>query len=337
MTHLFPRTSLKLMGLILGVVLFIVSFLSSVAFGQTSISMATVWDAFFHYDDTSTEHMIITTTRISRAVIAMVIGASLAIAGALLQALTGNPLASPSIFGINAGAVFFVVVAISLFSISSLTLYMWIAFLGAGVAAIMVFFLGSVGRGGMSPIRFVLAGAAISALFVSLTQGLLVINQQNLEGVLFWLAGSVAGRTIDMLIPILPFIIGGWIIAFLLAHPVNILTSGEDIAKGLGQRTVLVKVLMIMVVVILAGGSVSIGGSIGFIGLIIPHIVRGLVGTDYRWIIPFCALLGASLLLLADVAARFIIMPQEMPIGVMTAIIGTPFFIYIARRGANKE
>jgi len=337
MTHLFPHTSSKIIGLALGLILFVLSFFSSIAFGQTSISFATVWDAFFHYDDTSTEHIIITTSRLSRAAIAMVIGASLAIAGALLQALTGNPLASPSIFGINAGAVFFVVVSFSLFSASSLVHYMWIAFLGAGVAAVLVYFLGSMGRGGMSPIRVVLAGAAISALYVSLTQGLLVINQQNLEGVLFWLAGSVAGRTVDMLIPILPFMIGGWIIAFLLAHPVNILTSGEDIAKGLGQRTVLVKALMISVVVVLAGGSVAVGGSIGFIGLIIPHIVRGLVGVDYRWIIPYCALLGASLLLLADVAARFIIMPQEIPIGVMTALIGTPFFIYIARRGALKE
>jgi iron complex transport system permease protein len=337
MAHLFPSTSLKIIGLFLGIVLFILSFLSSIAFGQTSISLTTVWEAFFHFDEDSTEHVIITTTRFSRAVIAMVIGASLAISGALLQALTRNPLASPSIFGINAGAIFFIVVAISLFSVSSLVHYMWIAFLGAGIAAVLVYLLGSIGRGGMSPIRFVLAGAAISALFVSLTQGLLVINEQNLEGVLFWLAGSVAGRSIDMLIPILPFMFGGWLIASLLGHAVNILTSGEDIAKGLGQRTVLVKALMITVVVLLAGGSVSVGGSIGFIGLIIPHIVRGLVGMDYRWIIPYSALLGASLLLLADVAARFIIMPQEMPVGVMTALIGTPFFIYIARRGTNKE
>lgn len=337
MTYLFSRTSSKWIGLVGGIVLLMASFLSSIAFGQTPISFSTAIEAFFNFDEHSTEHIIITTTRVSRAVIATVIGASLALAGALMQALTRNPLASPSIFGINAGAVFFVVLAVTFFSFSSLTQYMWIAFLGAGVAAIMVYLLGSFGRDGLSPIKIVLAGAAITALFMSLTQGLLVINGQNLEGVLFWLAGSVAGRTLDMLEPILPFMIGGWAVALLLGRSVNILASGEDVAKGLGQRTVLVKALMAVVIIVLAGGSVAVGGSIGFIGLITPHIVRGLVGFDYRWVLPYCALYGASLLLLADIAARFIMMPQEVPIGVMTAIIGTPFFIYIARKGFSKE
>ncbi|MBO8170819.1 MAG: iron ABC transporter permease [Bacillaceae bacterium] len=337
MRHLLSRTPAKMIGIILVICLFVISFILSIAFGQTPIAFHTVIEAFIHFDPDSTEHLIVTTTRFSRAVIASVIGASLAIAGALMQALTRNPLASPSIFGVNAGAVFFVVLAMAFFSVTSLTHYMWIAFLGAAIAAVMVYFLGSLGRDGLSPIKIVLAGAAITALFVSLTQALLVISEQNLEGALFWLAGSVAGRTMDMLKPILPFTAGGWLAAFILAHPVNILTSGEDIAKGLGQRIILVKTSMAVVIVFLAGGSVAIGGSIGFIGLVVPHIVRGLVGMDYRWIIPFCAFTGASLLLLADVAARFVIMPQEVPIGVMTAIIGTPFFIYIARRGFNRE
>ncbi|WP_252501603.1 iron ABC transporter permease [Sporosarcina sp. Marseille-Q4943] len=337
MTYLFSRTSSKWVGLAVGIVLLMASFLSSIAFGQTPISFNTAIEAFFNFDEHSTEHIIIATTRVSRAVIATVIGASLAIAGALMQALTRNPLASPSIFGINSGAVFFVVLAVTFFSFSSLTQYMWIAFLGAGIAAIMVYLLGSFGRDGLSPIKIVLAGAAITALFVSLTQGLLVINGQNLEGVLFWLAGSVAGRTLDMLEPILPFMIGGWVVALLLGRSVNILASGDDVAKGLGQRTVLVKTVMAIVIIVLAGGSVAVGGSIGFVGLITPHIVRGLVGFDYRWVLPYCALYGASLLLLADIAARFIMMPQEVPIGVMTAIIGTPFFIYIARKGFSKE
>ncbi|PLR80943.1 FecCD family ABC transporter permease [Bacillus sp. V33-4] len=337
MTHLFLRTHSKFLGLILGFGLFAISFTLSIALGQTPIPFKTAIEALLHFDPSSTEHVIITTTRTSRAVIATVIGASLAIAGAFMQALTRNPLASPSIFGINAGALFFIVFAVSFFSVTSLIHLMWMGFLGAAVAAILVYFLGSLGSDGLSPIKIVLAGAAISALFVSFTQGLLVLDEQNLEGMLFWLSGSVAGRTLDMLKPILPFMASAVILAFLLGHAVNILTSGEDIAKGLGQRIILVKILIAFVVVILAGGSVAVGGSIGFIGLIIPHIVRSLVGIDYRWIVPYCALLGASLLLLADVAARFVIMPQEMPIGVMTAFIGTPFFIYIARRGFNKE
>lgn len=337
MTHLFSTTSYKWLGLTLGLCLFAISFFASIALGQTSISFETIVESFLDFDEDSTEHIIITTTRVTRAVIATVIGISLSIAGALTQALTKNRLASPSILGINSGAVFFIVLSMSFFLISSLEYYMWMAFLGAGIAAMMVFMLGSLGKDGLSPLKIVLAGAAITALFISLTQGLLVINEQNLEGALFWLAGSVAGRTMDMVTPILPYLIGGWIVALFLGYPVNIFTSGEDVAKGLGQRTLLLKVLMIGIIILLAGGSVAIGGSIGFIGLIIPHIVRGLVGNDYRWIIPYCGLFGASLLLLADVAARFIIMPQEVPIGVMTALIGTPFFIYIARRGFNRE
>jgi len=325
------------MGLILGLFVFMVSFVLSLVFGQTPTPLKTAYDAFFHFDKDSTEHIILTTSRLTRALIATFVGASLAIAGALMQALTKNPLASPSVFGINSGAVFFVVLGLSFFSLSSLTGYMWMAFIGAAVSVVLVYFLGSLGRDGLSPIKIVLAGAAINALFIALSQGLLVINQQNIEGALFWLAGSVAGRSIDMLEPLIPVLIGGWILAFLLARPVNLLTSGDDVAKGLGQRTIVVKALMAVVIIVLAGGSVAVGGSIGFVGLVVPHIVRGLVGIDHRWIIPYCALIGASLLLLADVSARFIIMPREVPIGVMTALIGTPFFVYIARRGFTKN
>lgn len=337
MTHLFLNTSLKIFGLAIGVIIFILSFIASVVFGQTPTSFGTAIEAFLHFDETSTEHIIITNTRISRAVIATVIGTALAIAGALMQALTRNPLASPSIFGVNAGALFFVVFSSVFFSMNSMVHFMWVAFLGAGIASFMVFFLGSMGRNGLTPIKIVLAGAAITALFSSFTQGLLVMNEQSLEGILFWLAGSVSGRTIDMLEPILPFMLGAGTLALFLGYPINILISGEEVAKGLGQRTVMLKIVMGIVIVVLAGGSVAVGGSIGFIGLIVPHIVRSLVGFDYRWIIPYCALFGASLLLLADVAARFIIMPEEMPIGVMTALMGVPFFIFIARRGFDKE
>lgn len=337
MNNLLSSTSLKILGLLICALLFITSFILSIAYGKTSIPFHLVYDAFFNYDESITEHIIVTTSRLSRAVIACVIGASLAIAGALMQALTRNPLAAPDIFGINAGAIFFIVFAATFFSVDSLVHYMWIAFLGAGVAGVSVYFLGSLGRDGLSPIRIVLAGAAITAIFVSFTQGLLVIDEQGLQSVLFWLAGSVAGRSMDMLLPILPFMISSIVITLFLGRSINILMSGEDIAKGLGQNTLLIKIVIGVIVVILAGGSVAVAGSIGFIGLMVPHMVRGFVGTDYKWIIPYSALVGGTLLLLADIVARFIIMPQEMPIGVMTAILGTPFFIYIARRGVIKN
>jgi len=332
MNPLLSKRRLKIGGLLMGFCILGLVFTLSMALGQIQTPFKTLVEAFTNYNPYSTEHIIITTTRISRSSIAMLIGASLAVAGALMQALTRNPLASPSIFGINAGALFFVVFATVFLSINSLVQLMWIAFLGGAIAAVMVFFLGTLGKDSLSPIKIVLAGAAITAFFSSFTQGLLVLDEQSLEGVLFWLGGSVSGRSIDMLLPILPFMATAGIVALFLGNSINILTTGEDIAKGLGQQVLLVKILMGIVIILLAGGSVAVGGSIGFIGLIVPHLVRSFVGIDYRWIIPYCAVYGGILLLLADVVARLVIIPEEMPIGVMTAIIGVPFFIFIARR-----
>ncbi|RSL35035.1 iron ABC transporter permease [Salibacterium salarium] len=336
MIQILNTKMLKILGLILGFFLFVIFFILSIVLGITDINLKTAFESFIEYDPLSDQHVIIQTTRVPRAVIATIIGANLAIAGALMQALTRNPLASPSIFGINAGAIFFVVLALTFLSITSLVHLMWIAFFGAGMAAFAVYYIGSIGREGMTPLKIVLAGAAITALFSSFTQGMLVVDEAGLQDVLFWLAGSVSGRTLEMLMPVLPYIIFAFIVALALAYPVNILTSGEDVATGLGQRTGLVKIMIAITVVILAGSSVAVVGAIGFIGLIIPHIARFLVGVDYRWVIPYCAMLGAILLLLADITARFPISPEEIPLGVMTSIIGTPFFIYIARRGFRK-
>lgn len=250
-----------------------------------------------------------------------------------MQALTRNPLAAPDLLGINAGGLFFIVISIVFFSTESLTGYMWTAFLGAAIAGMLVFLLGSIGRDGLTPVKIVLAGAAISALFASFTQGLLIVNEQSIQSILFWMAGSVSGRSIDMLIPVLPYILGATIVALLLGRSINVLLSGDDIAKGLGQRTLLLKITMGVLVVFLAGGSVAVAGSIGFVGFLVPHIVKKLVGPDHRWVLPYCAVVGASLLLAADLAARFLIMPQEVPIGVMTAVAGAPLFVYLVRKG----
>jgi iron complex transport system permease protein len=334
---ILPSKSLKIFGLIFSLILFVISFLLSIVLGSTDISISTAIDSFIRYDEGSNEHIIIQTTRTPRALIAAIVGASLALAGVLMQALTRNPLASPSIFGINAGASFFIVFAITFFSVESLTHLSMISFLGATLAAIAVYFLGTIGRDGLTPIKIVLAGAAITALFTSATQWLLVLNEKALDEVLFWLIGSIAGRTAEVLIIVLPYILIAWIGVLFLAHSINIFALGEDVAKGLGQKTVLVKISTAIIIVILAGSSVSIAGPIGFIGLIIPHISRLLIGSDYRWILPYSALLGAVLLLLADITARFILDPEEVPVGVMTAVIGGPFFIYLARKGFNKS
>ncbi|PIC64655.1 iron-siderophore ABC transporter permease [Sporosarcina sp. P13] len=337
MRNLSSHTPFKLVVLIVSVVVVSLSFMLSISLGQNSIPFHTTIEALIHFDATNTDHIIVTTSRLTRAIIATVIGANLAVAGALMQAMTRNPLAAPDILGVNAGALFFIVLSATFFSVDSLQSYMWIAFLGAAIAGVSVYSLGSLGKDGLSPIKIILAGAAISALFISFTQGLLVIDEQRIQSILFWLAGSVSGRSLDMIMPVLPYMLVALLIALFLGKPVTILLSGEDVAKSLGQRTVLLKVMIGAVVIVLAGSSVAVAGSIGFIGLIVPHLVKGIVGPDYRWIIVLSALIGASLLLLADVAARFVIAPQEMPIGVMTAFIGTPFFIYIARKGLVKN
>ncbi|MFP7200261.1 iron ABC transporter permease [Lysinibacillus halotolerans] len=324
----------KVAGLVVGIIaLLIVNFLSLVL-GYTDLTFHTVIDAFSHFDG-SNEHIIIQDVRLPRALIGTVVGASLAIAGALLQALTRNPLSSPDILGFNAGASFFIVIALMIFSISSLQATTWIAFLGATIAGLLVYFLGSVGRDGMTPIKMTLSGAAIAALFGSLTQGLLVMDESALDQMLFWMSGSVQGRELAILLSVLPYIIIGVVIALVIASKINILTMGDDVAKGLGQRTRFVKLVTGLAIILLAGGSVAIAGPIGFIGIVVPHIVRTVVGNDYRWMIPYCGIVGGIFLVIADIGARYVLMPEEVPVGIMTALVGIPFFIYIARKGGK--
>ncbi|MFF2753723.1 FecCD family ABC transporter permease [Psychrobacillus sp. NPDC058041] len=326
----------RLFGLFIAFSLLALLMCASIVYGYTNTTWKMIIDAFQN-NDGSNEHIIIQTVRLPRALIAAAVGSSLAIAGVLMQTLTKNPLASPGIFGVNAGAGFAVVIAVTLFSVGNLQAFTWISFFGAAVAAIAVYTIGSTGREGLTPMKLTLAGAAISAMFASFTQGFLVINEAAFEQVLFWLAGSVEGRKLEILITVLPYLMIGWVGSLIVASKMNVLSMGEDVAKGLGVNTGLLKIIVAVIVILLAGGSVAIAGPIGFIGIVIPHISRSIVGIDHRWLIPFAGILGGILLLVADIMARYIIMPQEVPVGVMTAIIGTPFFIYIARKGFNAR
>lgn len=317
------------------IVLLIVLMSISIVYGYTNTTWQISFNAFTNFDG-STEHIVIRTVRLPRALIAAAVGASLAIAGVLMQALTKNPLSSPDILGVNAGAALTVVIAITIFGVSNLQLFTWMSFIGAAIAAISVYMIGSVGRDGLTPMKLTLAGAAMTAMIASLTQGLLVSNEALLDQVLFWLAGSVAGRSLDNLVAVLPYLVFGWALAQLVSGKVNVFSMGEDVSKGLGLNTAILKLTIGIIIILLAGGSVAVAGPIGFIGIVIPHITRFIVGIDHRWLIPFAALNGAILLIAADIASRYILMPQEVPVGVMTAIIGTPFFIYIARKGFNK-
>lgn len=333
---LLKSTTSKWLGFLAAVLLMLFLMSASIIFGYTDTSLQTAIDAYTNYNG-SNEHIIIQSVRMPRALIASAVGASLAIAGVLMQTLTKNPLASPSIFGINAGAGFAVVIAVTLFKAANLQVFSILSFAGAAVAAISVYGIGSAGREGLTPMKLTLAGAAMSAMFASFTQGLLVINEAALEQVLFWLAGSVQGRKLDTLFSVLPYIGAGWLGAILISGKMNILSMGEDVAKGLGLHTGFIKIAIGVIVILLAGGSVAVAGPIGFVGIVIPHITRSIIGIDHRWVIPLAGVLGAILLLAADIGARYVLMPSEVPVGVMTAIIGTPFFIYIARRGFNAK
>lgn len=318
-------------GLLIGLLLLAICAIASIALGAIELPLPTIYQAFTAFDG-SQEHLIVRTIRLPRTSIALIVGAALAVAGSIMQAITYNPLAAPDILGIDAGAALAVVVAVCFFNDASLSVYASLGFLGAGIAAAIVYLFGSLGRGGLTPLNLTVAGAALTAFLASLTTGILVLNQRTLEEVRFWLAGSVAGRDWQLLLQVLPFMGAGLMLSLLLSKQLTTLALGEDVAKGLGQQTVGVKVGAAISIVLLSGGAVAVAGPIGFIGLVVPHIVRFVVGADYRWIIPYAAIFGAILLLLADIAARLVIQPQELPVGVMTALVGAPFFIYLARR-----
>ncbi len=329
---LLKKTGHKWLGLFITILILLLLMCASIVYGYTDTTWKMAFEAFSAFDG-SNEHIILQSVRLPRALIGAATGASLAIAGALMQTVTKNPLASPSVFGVNAGAGFAVVLAVSVFSVSSLQAYTWISFAGAAAAAAAVYGIGSVGREGLTPMKLTLAGAAMSAMFSAFTQGLLVVNEAALEQVLFWLAGSVSGRKLESLTAVLPYFAAGWIGSLLLAKKLNVISMGEDVAKGLGLRTGWTKLFAGAAIILLAGGAVAVAGPIVFVGIVIPHLARAVVGIDHRWVIPFSAVMGGILLVAADISARYIIMPQEVPVGVMTAIIGTPFFVYIARRG----
>lgn len=327
---------MRLLGLLISLLALAAAMMGSIAFGVTNIPLTEVWNSFAHYNG-GNEHLIILTARVPRALIAAAVGASLAVAGALMQVITRNPIASPSTLGVNAGAAFFIIMAAGWLGVDGLQAFTLVALIGAAVSGGIVFMLGSIGRDGMTPVKITLAGASMAAFFHSLTQGLMLSDGKMFDQVLIWLVGSVAGRDLNQLNAVWPYMAAGMLIALLLGRHLNALSMGDDIAQSLGQKTALIKLLAAAAVILLAGGSVAAAGPIAFVGIIIPHIVRYFIGNDYRWILPYSAVLGAVLLVTADLGARYIAMPKEVPVGVMTAIIGVPFFVYIARKGRRTS
>ncbi|MGQ3213320.1 MAG: FecCD family ABC transporter permease [Shinella sp.] len=275
--------------------------------------------------------------RIPRTLLGLLAGAALGLAGAIMQGVTRNPLADPGILGVNMGASLAVVVGVAWFSIDTIHAYIFTAILGAGAAAVFVYVIGSLGRGGATPLKLALAGAATSVAFSSLVIAVVLPRNDIAGGIRAWQIGGVGGATFERIYPVLPFLAVGFVISLLCARKLNALALGDDVAAGLGEHVALTRAVAAFGAILLCGATTAICGPIAFLGLIVPHLNRLLVGGDHRWLLPFSALGGACLLLAADIVGRIIARPGELDVGIVTAFIGAPFFIWIVRRQRVRD
>ncbi|MBD3917605.1 iron ABC transporter permease [Paenibacillus sp. PR3] len=302
----------------------------SVSLGAVHMSLSTVWSAVFHFNPKITNHQIIWEIRLPRVLASALVGAAFAVAGAMMQGITRNPMADSGILGLNAGSALVLSLCFSLMPGLSYNMILVLCFIGAAIGAVIVFGISAVSRGGFTPVRLVLAGSAVSSLLYALSEGI-ALHFKVGQDLAFWFAGGVANVKWEQLITIFPWILGAIAVAIVLSRSITLLSLGEEIAINLGQRTQLIRILSVVVIIILAGSSVSVVGAVSFVGLLVPHVTRYLVGVDYRWIIPCSAVLGGLLVVLADLGARMINPPYEFPIGALIAMLGVPFFLYLAR------
>lgn len=324
-------------GLLLLLGLVVLAALASIAIGAKSMPWSHAWDAVFHYDRTFEDHLIVRELRLPRTVLALMIGAALGLAGAVMQGVTRNPLADPGLLGVNAGAALFVVIAISQFGIADTSGLVWFALAGAAAAGAFVYVLGATGRGGATPVKLAIAGAAMSALMGSFTSAMLLLDSATLNQYRFWAVGSVAGRDLDVAGSVAPFIVVGIVLAIGSGRALNGLALGEDVARSLGQRVGFVRSVAALSVVLLCGGATAAAGPIWFVGLTVPHVVRSITGPDHRWLLPYSMLVGAVFLTIADVVGRVMVRPGELEVGIVTAVIGAPVFISFVRRRRIAE
>lgn len=324
-------------GLVVALAALAVVAFCSVAYGSKPMPLGTVWQGLVDFDPTNNDHLIVQSLRVPRTLAGIGVGICLGLAGTVMQGVTRNPLADPGIFGVESGAALAVVVGISVFGVGSLTGYVWFAFAGAAVAAVVVYGLGSMGRGGATPVKLALAGAAMAALLGALTSAILISDLATLDQFRFWAVGSIAGRNGAIVAQVAPFMAVGIVLAMLTGRSLNALALGDDVAKSLGQRVHLTRAASGLAVVVCAGSAVATAGPIGFVGLTVPHVARALSGPDYRWILPWSLLLAPSLLLGADAIGRIVARPGELQVGIVTAFVGAPFFIALVRRRKLAE
>jgi ABC-type Fe3+-siderophore transport system permease subunit len=326
------RVPARLTGLLLLLLLVVVAVGASLAIGTRSIGLGEVWRALLDPSLGTEEAAIVRGLRAPRTAIGLLAGLALGTAGALMQGHTRNPLGDPGLLGVTAGASLAVVLAISVLGVGTPAGYVWFAFAGALAGTVLVFAIGSVGRGGGTPVTLALAGAALSALLFAVVRTILVSDQQTLDSFRFWVVGSLAGRGADVAWQVAPFVAVGLVLATVNAPALNLLSLGDDVARGLGQRIWPARAVGLAAITLLAGAATAACGPIAFVGLVVPHVVRAVTGPDHRWLIPCSGLLGAALLLGADVVGRVVARPGELQVGIVLALIGAPFFIALVRR-----
>lgn len=275
--------------------------------------------------------------RLPRTALALLVGAALGLSGAVMQGVTRNPLADPGILGVNTGAALAVAVGVAGFGLSTATAYIWTAIVGAAVAAVFVYAVGSLGRGGATPLKLALAGAATSAALASFITAV-ILGRNDIAGVLrSWQIGGVGGASFDTIVQVLPFLAVGAAVCVLSARSLNSLALGDELAAGLGENVMVARLAAAGGAVVLCGAATAIAGPIGFVGLVVPHVCRLLMGPDHRWLLPMSMLGGAVLLTLSDVVGRVVARPSEIDVGIITAFVGAPFFVWLVRRQKVRE
>ncbi|GLW46295.1 iron ABC transporter permease [Streptomyces sp. NBRC 14336] len=327
------RRAIRSLGLLLSVGILVLVALASIAIGAKDLSLAQVWHGLFQ--DSGTYSDVVVDDRVSRTALGLLAGAALGLAGAVLQALTRNPLADPGLLGLNAGASAAVVTAISFFGVTSMTGYIWFAFFGAAAVGALVWFLG--GSRGATPVRLALAGTAISAALYGYLQAVMISDDAALGRMRFWTVGSLSAATDSTIKQVLPFLAAGMLLALALARPLNAMAMGDDTAKALGANLNRTRALSMLAATVLCGAATAACGPIVFVGLMVPHVVRSFTGPDLRWILPYSAVLSPVLLLGADVIGRIVARPAEVQVGIITAIIGGPVFILLVRRRRTAQ
>lgn len=328
-------TSLRLQrcfGFIVALLLLIITAFLSLMIGTKALPFEVVWEALFHPTD-SYDHTIIREARIPRTLIALTVGPGFGLAGALIQALTRNPLADPGILGVNAGAAFAVAIGVGVFSLTTMSYYIWFALVGAFLATIAVYVIsGGAGKKTPTPVQITLSGVALGAALSGITTALTIMNSGAFSRMLHWSVGTLARRELDDLSFILPILIIGALLALAISPALNAIAYGDDRASSLGVNVSMIRTVGLIAITLLAGAATAIAGPIGFIGLMVPHCVRWIVGPDQPWIFLYSLVVAPMLLILSDIIGRIIMFPAEVPVGIITGFVGAPILLLLIRR-----